>query len=342
MSSQGLPSSPLPPRPFGAAEGGFVPRTSESEPAAPFRPFYTARVRRHRYWLHGLLLILTIASTTVLGARFSFNYAHNLPAFDLENELPALAKILTTPRLLLDGLPYSLTLMTILMAHEMGHFLACVYYRIDATLPFFLPAPTFIGTLGAFIRFRSPIYSRRVLFDIGIAGPLAGFAFLLPALAIGVSYSKVIPGIAYQGDMALGSPLILRALETLIFPGVPVSDIYLHPVARAAWVGLLATALNLLPIGQLDGGHVLYAFIGDRHGLVSTIACLALIPLGLLYWPWAVWGLLFLIFARRHFSIIDTSDLGTGRRLLGALSVLIFLMCFIPEPVVYNTVPVVR
>lgn len=314
---------------------------SEPEPASPFRPFYAVPVRR-RYWLHGLLLALTIASTTILGARFSFNYAHNLPAFDLENELPALVKILTTPRLLLDGLPYSLTLMTILMAHEMGHFLACVYYRIDASLPFFLPAPTFIGTLGAFIRFRSPIYSRRVLFDIGIAGPLAGFALLLPALAIGVSYSKVIPGIAHQGDMALGSPLILRALELLIFPGVPAADIYLHPVARAAWVGLLATALNLLPIGQLDGGHVLYAFIGDRHALVSTIACLALIPLGLLYWPWAVWGLLFLIFARRHFSIIDTSDLGAGRRLLGALSVLIFLMCFIPEPVLYNAATAVR
>ena len=299
-------------------------------------------VRIRRYWVNGLLVVLTLLSTTVLGARFAFNYAHNLPAFDFESELPALAKILITPRLLVDGLSYSITLMTILMAHEMGHYLACAYYRIDATLPFFLPAPTFIGTLGAFIRFRSPIYSRRVLFDIGIAGPLAGFAFLLPALAIGVSYSKIIPGIAHQGDMALGTPLILRALEALIFPGVPAADIYLHPVARAAWVGLLATALNLLPIGQLDGGHILYAFIGDKHSLVSTVACLSLIPLGLLYWPWAIWGVLFLIFARRHFSIVDVTDLGKGRRLLGGLSVVIFLLCFIPEPVVYNAASAAR
>jgi membrane-associated protease RseP (regulator of RpoE activity) len=226
--------------------------------------------------------------------------------------------------------------MTILMAHEMGHFLACVYYRIDATLPFFLPAPTFIGTLGAFIRFRSPIYSRRVLFDIGIAGPLAGFVFLVPALAIGLTFSKVIPGIAHQGDMWLGSPLLLRALEWVVFPGIPSSDIYLHPVARAAWVGLLATALNLLPIGQLDGGHILYSFFGKQHAVVSTVCCLALIPLGLLYWPWSVWGVLFFIFARRHFSIVDHSDLGMGRRALGLLSVLIFILCFIPEPVLYN------
>lgn len=298
--------------------------------------------RLNRYWLNGLLILLTVLSTTVLGARFAFNFSHNLPAFEFENELPALAKILTTPRLLADGLSYSLTLMTILMAHEMGHYLACAYYRIDATLPFFLPAPTFIGTLGAFIRFRSPIYSRKVLFDIGIAGPLAGFAFLVPALAIGISYSKVIPGIAHQGDMALGTPLILRAMEALIFPGVQAADIYLHPIARAAWVGLLATALNLLPIGQLDGGHILYAFIGDRHALVSTTACLVLIPLGLLYWPWAIWGTLFLIFARRHFSIVDTAELGTGRRWLGALSVVIFLLCFIPEPVLYNSASAAR
>lgn len=295
-----------------------------------------ASASRQRYWLHALLLAATLLSTTILGARLAYNYGQNLPAFDLDNEIPGLARILTTPRLWVEGLPYSLTLMTILMAHEMGHFLACVYYRIDATLPFFLPAPTFIGTLGAFIRFRSPIYSRRVLFDIGIAGPLAGFAFLLPALGIGVALSKVIPGIAHQGDMWLGSPLLLRALEWIVFPGIPSSDIYLHPVARAAWVGLLATALNLLPIGQLDGGHILYSFFGRRHTMVSTVCCLGLIPLGLLYWPWSVWGLLFFVFARRHFSIVDESDLGTGRRVLGLLSVLIFVLCFIPEPVLYN------
>ncbi len=291
-----------------------------------------------RYWVHVLLLLLTFFTTTVLGARFSYSFHRNLPAFDLDNDVSLFLRILGEPSLLKDGLPYSLTLMTILLAHEMGHYLACLYYRIDASLPYFLPAPTFIGTLGAFIRFRSPIFSRKILFDVGIAGPLAGFVFLLPALAIGLSYSKIIPGIAAQGDMSFGTPLLLRALEWLIFPGVPAGDIYLHPIARAAWVGLLATALNLLPIGQLDGGHILYAFFGDKHIRISTLACIALIPMGLLYWPWALWGALFLIFARRHFPIVDHSDIGPGRRRLGVLALVLFLLCFIPEPVVYNSI----
>ncbi len=291
---------------------------------------------RHRYWLHWLLFLATLLTTTVLGARIAFNFEQNLPAFDLEADIAIFSRVLAEPGLLLGGLPYSMTLMTILLAHEFGHYLACVYYRIDASLPYFLPAPTFIGTFGAFIRFRSPIYSRRVLFDVGFAGPLAGFLVLLPALGIGMSLSKIIPGIGQQGDMAFGSPLLLRILEWAIFPGVPPGDIYLHPVARAAWVGLLATSLNLLPIGQLDGGHILYAFFARRHLLVSTLVCLALIPLGLLYWPWAVWGALFLIFARRHFSIVDDTPIGPGRTRLGMLAAALFVLCFIPEPVLYH------
>ncbi|MDX2153235.1 MAG: site-2 protease family protein [Bryobacteraceae bacterium] len=290
----------------------------------------------HRYWLHALLFALTVLSTTILGARIAFNFEQNLPAFDLEADLAIFGRVLNEPSLLLAGLPYSLTLMAILLAHEFGHYFACVYYRVDASLPYFLPAPTFIGTLGAFIRFRSPIYSRRVLFDVGFAGPIAGFLVLLPALAIGMSLSKIIPGISEQGDMAFGAPLLVSLLQWIIFPGVPSSDIYLHPVARAAWVGLLATSLNLLPIGQLDGGHILYAFFARRHLLISTLVCVALIPLGLLYWPWAIWGTLFLIFARRHFSIVDDAPLGSGRTRLGLLAVVLFVLCFIPEPVLYH------
>ena len=190
------------------------------------------------------------------------------------------------PGRLLRGLPFSLTLMTILLAHEFGHYLACVYYRVDASLPYFLPSPTLIGTFGAFIRIRSPIYSKRVLFDIGIAGPLAGFVFLLPALAIGLAFSKVIPGIAHQGSVQFGTPPVQWLLEQAIFPGVAPGDIYLHPVARAAWVGVFATALNLLPIGQLDGGHILYALVGERHKLVSKVVIALLVPLGIFFW-WA-------------------------------------------------------
>jgi len=176
-----------------------------------------------------------------------------------------------------------LTLLAILLAHEFGHYFAAWYHGVDASLPYFLPSP-FMGTFGAFIRVRSPIYSKRALFDIGVSGPLAGFVFLLPALSVGLAFSKVLPGIEQQGSLHFGVPGFEWLLERLIFPGVPSSDIYLHPVARAAWVGMLATALNLLPIGQLDGGHIVYAFFPRRHRTISTVLCLLLLPLGKYGW----------------------------------------------------------
>jgi membrane-associated protease RseP (regulator of RpoE activity) len=230
------------------------------------------------------------------------------------------------------GLPFSLTLLGVLMAHEFGHYLACRYYRVNASLPYFIPAPTFIGTFGAFIRIRSPIYSKQVLFDVGIAGPLAGFVCVLPALAIGLAYSKVLPGIAGRGDLVFGVPPLLWLLEKAIFPGVAAADIYLHPVARAAWVGVFATALNLLPIGQLDGGHIVYSFIGERHRVFSKIFIAALLPLGFLYWPWFLWALVLFVLGRRHPSIFDSSRLSPGRRRLGYLALVIFLLCFMAAP----------
>ena len=259
---------------------------------------------RPRYWLHVLLLLLTLFSTTLVGARLWFNFAANRPAFELERNLAAYLEYLKHPHLLLAGLPFSLTLMTVLLCHEMGHYIACRHYRVDASLPYFLPAPTLIGTFGAFIRIRSPIVSKRILFDVGIAGPIAGFFVLLPPLAIGLAFSKVIPGIAEQGDLAFGNPVLLRLLEAAIFPGVSPADIYLHPVARAAWVGIFATALNLLPIGQLDGGHVLCAYLGEHHRRLSLFFALALIPIGLKFWlGWLLWAAFFLLFGLRHPSV---------------------------------------
>jgi membrane-associated protease RseP (regulator of RpoE activity) len=231
-------------------------------------------------------------------------------------------------------LAFSLTLMTILLAHELGHYFACRYYGVDASLPYFLPAPTPIGTLGAFIRIRSPIYTRRALFDIGIAGPLAGFAALVPALAIGVAFSKVVPGIAERGDLIFGVPKILRAFEWALFPGVPSRDIYLHPVARAAWVGILATALNLIPIGQLDGGHILYSFAGHRHKLLSRIFVVALLLLGLFYSPtWLVWAVILFLFALRHPTIFDVTPLDRTRVVLGLTALAIFVLTFTVVPI---------
>ncbi len=288
---------------------------------------------RPRYWLHLLLFALTLATTTAMGALMVRNFRDNLPAFDLERDLTAFLNMWSHPLSLLVGLPFSLALLTILLAHEFGHYLACRYYRVKASLPYFIPAPTFIGTFGAFIRISSPIYSRQVLFDIGIAGPLAGFVFLLPALAIGLAFSKVLPGIAHRGDLVFGVPPLVWLLEKAIFPGVAAADIYLHPVARAAWVGIFATALNLLPIGQLDGGHILYSFFGERHKLLSKIFIAALVPLGFLYWPWFLWAVLLAVLGRRHPSIFDTTRLDSGRRWLGCLALLIFGLCFMPAPI---------
>lgn len=296
---------------------------------------YTLRAFRapSRYWTHGILLVLTLITTTAMGARLAYNFRTNRPAFDLERDFAALASFWADPWRLREGLPFSLTLLAVLLAHELGHYLACRYYRVDASLPYFLPAPTFIGTLGAFIRIRAPIYSKRVLFDIGIAGPLAGFTVLLPALAVGLAYSKVIPGIAERGDLLFGSPPVLRLLEHWIFPGVPPSDIYLHPVARAAWVGVFATALNLLPIGQLDGGHILYAFVGDKHRLLSRVFVAALIPIGVFYWyGWLLWAGLLLFFGMRHPSIYDAGGLDPGRRRLAWLALAVFLLSFTATP----------
>ena len=206
---------------------------------------------RDRYWLHSLLFALTLLSTTAVGAAMQLDFERNLP-FDVERAFALYPWLWRHPAAMFSGLPFSLTLLAILLAHEFGHYLAAVYHRVDASLPYFLPSPL-MGTFGAFIKVRSPIYSKRVLFDIGVAGPIAGFIFLLPALSIGLAFSKVIPGIAHQGTLIFGIPGLQRLMEGIVFPGTPAADIYLHPVARAAWVGMLTTGLNLLPIGQLDG-----------------------------------------------------------------------------------------
>ncbi|HTT65423.1 MAG TPA: site-2 protease family protein [Bryobacteraceae bacterium] len=285
-----------------------------------------------RYWLHGLLFLLTLLSTTLVGSSLQSDFDRNLP-FDVAHYLYAFVNVWSHPGLILEGLPFSLTLLTILLAHEAGHYLACLYYGVDASLPYFLPAPTLMGTFGAFIRIRSAIYSKRVLFDIGVAGPLAGFVFLMPALAVGVAFSKVIPGIAHAGDIQFGTPGLLWILQEAIFPGVRSADLYLHPVARAAWIGILATALNLLPIGQLDGGHILYALAGDRHKLLSKIFIAALIPLGFLWWPWWLWAVVLFFLARRHPVIVDPAGISTGRKWLALAALIIFLLCFTAAPV---------
>jgi membrane-associated protease RseP (regulator of RpoE activity) len=274
------------------------------------------------------------------------DFDRNLP-FDLERSLDTWLVVWHHPATLLHGLPFSLTLLTILLAHEFGHYMAAVFHRVDASLPYFLPSP-FLGTFGAFIRVRSPIYSKKALFDIGIAGPLAGFVFLAPALAIGLAFSKIIPGIGHQGALQFGNPVLEWLLTHAIFPGTPTTDIYLHPVARAAWIGMFMTAINLLPIGQLDGGHILYSFFPRLHGRISRVLCfLMLIPAGIkllhflevpgvhssgIWLGWSFWGFVLLWLGRRHPVVEDPVPLTPGRRSLGRLALAVFAICICLVP----------
>jgi membrane-associated protease RseP (regulator of RpoE activity) len=307
--------------------------------AQPYNPgsgngYLGAGVRsKQRYWLHGLLLLLTLLTTTLLGVALQYDFDRNLPVQAGQIFFEVYQRVWHHPVELLEGLPFSLTLITILLAHETGHYLAAAYYRVDASLPYFLPAPTLIGTFGAFIRIRSAIYSKRALFDIGVAGPLAGFVFLLPALSVGLAFSKVIPGIGHQGDVHFGVPLLQWLLERSIFPGAGAGDIYLHPVGRAASIGMFATALNLLPIGQLDGGHIVYALVERRHRAISTLALAALVPLTPLWPAWLFWAIILFFFGRRHPVVYDLNDLGRGRRQLGWIALAVFILCFTFAPV---------
>ncbi len=286
---------------------------------------------RERYWLHGLLFALTLLSTTIVGAAMQYEFDRNLP-FDIEKSFSLYLTIWRQPALLARGLPFSLTLMIILTAHEMGHFVAALVHRVDASLPYFIPSP-FLGTFGAFIRVRSPIYSKAVLFDIGAAGPLAGFVFLVPALSIGMAFSKIIPNIIYQSPVHFGVPLLQWLMQQAIFHGTRTADLCLHPIARAAWIGMFATAMNLLPVGQLDGGHILYSFFPRRHRTVSKCLCIMLLPLGIFWRGWLLWGLVLLWLGRRHPVIDDPTQLTPGRRKLGFLALAIFILCFTYSPI---------
>lgn len=297
-------------------------RWQVAEPAPP-------AIRIPNLWPHIVLLALTLFSTTLVGTHMYYNFVRNLPYFSAEDGFDIFLLGLKHPHLLWTGLPFSLTLLLILMAHELGHYLTCLYYGVDATPPYFLPAPTpFTGTLGAFIRIKSPVCSKKILFDIGIAGPLAGFVFVIPALAIGLAFSKIVPGLNAQSEVQLGVPVLQRLLEMAVFPGVASGEIYLHPVARAAWVGMFATALNLLPVGQLDGGHIVYALFGRWHKWVTYGFLGLLLPMGLLWKGWWLWAVLLFLFARKHPMVFDDSKLGVGRWQLGLTALLVFLLCF--------------
>ncbi len=264
-----------------------------------------------------LLFILTFFSVLLAGAT------------------QAGVNVLREPEDIYRGFPFALTLMVILLAHELSHYFASRKHRVRATLPYFIPAPTIIGTFGAFIKMKSPIATRKALLDIGVSGPLAGFIISVAVSVIGLSLSKVVSIQDTKGALSLGDSLLFAIISNLILDFRPgFQDILLHPIAFAGWIGLFVTSLNLIPVGQLDGGHIAYALLGERHTHISNLLVPLLFLIGLFVWEgWAIWALLLLILGLKHPPIINAEvPLDIKRRFVGWLSLVIFFLTFIPIP----------
>lgn len=285
--------------------------------------------RRPRPYLHLLLFLSTFATTTLVGGC---HYQAFISDFGVRNLDPG---SLLNPQ----GLWYSMTILSILGAHEFGHYLTCRHYGVSASLPYFIPAPIILtGTLGAFIRIRGPIQTKPILFDIGVAGPLAGFVVAVPTLVVGLSLSRLTPLPADFSGLSLGEPLLFQFTSWLIFGTVPEGySVNLHPMAFAAWFGLLATALNLFPIGQLDGGHLTYAVFGKRSTLITLSMLCITVLLTLWSRSWIVWTILLtgmlIAFGPRHPPTLDEDlPLDQRRRAVAFAAFLILILCFTPTP----------
>lgn len=283
-----------------------------------------------RRWLHALLFLLTIATTTVTGL---LHYAGFLSDFGAKTVSAGWASIGY-------GAWYSATILAILGAHEMGHYLACRYYRVDASLPYFIPAlGVLTGTFGAVIRIREPILYKRQLFDIGIAGPIAGFVVAVPALFLGLWLSNVVALPRNFSGLELGEPLLFKMASWLIWGTPPAGQtVNMHPMVFAAWFGLLATALNLFPIAQLDGGHISYAVLGRRSTHVTFGALACAVALTTISYSWLLWVAMIVVMlvlaGPRHPPVMDEQvPLDRTRMALAVFAVVMFALCFTPAPI---------
>ncbi len=302
-----------------------------------------------RYWLHLLLLLATCFTTLVMGARMEYNFQHGQPALSVNDDsLPFFPAdwAFSHPARLLGGLPFMATLMLFFLAHEMGHYLYCRHYGVYATLPFFIPVPTPIGTMGAVILIRSRIRSRTALFDIGIAGPIAGFVVALAVLIVSLAWSRPMRFALGPEDYQLGYPLIFHIVhQFLVATGLvhgaaalPLDRVLLHPTAIAAWVGMLATSLNLLPGGQLDGGHIVFSIAPRTHKFVSRMTILILLPMAYFLWTgWLVWALMLWLSSLRHPQVADWPRVSGVRIWLAAFALLMLMLTIIPAPTAHSS-----
>lgn len=283
-----------------------------------------------RWTLPLILFLMTVFTTLWAGAFQAYTGTIRGP----------LSFLLERPDLLWLGIPFAATLLFILVTHELGHFVLSKIHRVPASLPLFIPGPPhFIGTFGAIIRMRGPIMNRRALFDIGVAGPLAGFVVAVLALIVGLHLSTVIDRTSTFG-LQLGEPLLLKFMAWLVIGSLPPeADILLHPIAFAAWFGLFVTSLNLLPIGQLDGGHVAYALWGGRQRTMALAMIPLLIMLGFVGWPgWFLWAFMASIWGLVHPPVRDPDvPLGPGRTVVGWIAFAVFVLTFAPVPFSFHS-----
>jgi len=325
-----------PPIPTSAAD--ILPPLPAPEIAGPTRP---------RYWLHALLFLLTCFTTLITGARMQYNFDRNLPALSISDESPAIFPVSwvhTHPERIWRGIPFMAAVLLFFLAHEMGHYLYCRYYGIYATLPFFIPMPSLIGTWGAVILIRSPIRSRTTLFDVGIAGPIAGFVVAVCMLFVSLGWSKPMH---VAPDYDLGYPLIFDAGHRLLLwmhahgaAALPLSRQILHPVAIAAWVGMFATSLNLLPGGQLDGGHILFSISPEWHKVISRLTILVLLPMAYYLWVgWWVWAVMLQLSSLRHPQVAEIPRIGRGRAWLTVFAILMLAVTLMPAPFAHASTP---
>ncbi|MGH7180850.1 MAG: site-2 protease family protein [Nitrospiraceae bacterium] len=278
-----------------------------------------------KWILPGSLFVATIFTTLWAGAYQVYNGPIRGPVnFLLED-----------PTMLWRGIPFAATLLVILVTHEFGHYVLSRIHRVPASLPLFIPGlPYLIGTFGAIIRLHGPIMNRRALFDIGVSGPLAGFIAAVIALVIGLNLSTVVDRTATHG-IQLGEPLLLQFIAWLVVGSIPPqADIVLHPIAFAAWFGLFLTSLNLIPIGQLDGGHVAYALWGPRQRTMAFVMVPVLIVLGFVGWTgWWIWAFMAGLWGFGHPPVRDFHvSLGRGRIVVGWIALAVFVLTFAPVP----------
>jgi membrane-associated protease RseP (regulator of RpoE activity) len=286
-----------------------------------------------------------------MGARMQNNFDHGQPALSAgDDSLPFFPAswVYTHPARLLSGLPFMATLMLFFLAHEMGHYLYCRRYGVYATLPFFIPMLTPIGTMGAVILIRSRIRSRTALFDIGIAGPIAGFVVALAVLVISLGWSQPMRAGVGGSEYDLGFPLIFKLVHGLLggmgllhrTAGLPLGRVLLHPMAIAAWVGMLATSLNLLPGGQLDGGHIIFSLAPRVHKFVSRLTILILLPMAYYLWTgWFVWAILLQVSSFRHPQVAEWPRVSGKRTWLAFFALLMLAVTLTPAPIGSASLP---